>query len=412
VYAGLTLAGTSTRSAHPLLQSAAALWQQVYDFQDETERDRCFPKVLVQRLRAAGLFRMLLPRLLGGYELDIPTCFQIIELMAQADGSVGWNLMNSSINQLASLAFPDAAIEEIYGQSPDQVLAGTVVPGGGHGRRVPGGFRVSGRWRFGSGCREASWMVGNFDLEDDHHQDHHATSPDGQPAGVYRVLFPASDSTVIDTWDVTGMKGTGSHDWTVNDVFVPEHRALYVPGRVFVNQWQRWPGTLYALPVHSIIGPHHSMIATGIARAGLDALTELASVKTPRGRSELLRDQPHIQDWIARAEAHLGGGRAYRDAQVRAVWDTVAAGQSASLEQCARCRLAGSFAADSARQAMDLAYRAAGTTATMRSHRLAHCWRDLQVVGQAAAVSPDWYPVVGRVLLGMEPGPRLVVADS
>jgi alkylation response protein AidB-like acyl-CoA dehydrogenase len=377
----------------------------VYDYQDETERERRIPPPLVERMRTAGLLRMLVPRVLGGHELDIPTFFHIVELMAQADGSVGWNLMNSSINQLASLAFPDDALDEIYGHSPDQVLAGTVVPGGGRGHRVAGGYRVSGRWRFGSGCREASWMVGNFDLDRDR-------SPGEDAAGVYRVLIPASECTVIDTWDVTGMRGTGSHDWSVSDVFIPDHRVLFVPGRVFVNQWRRWPGTLYALPVHSIIGPHHSMIATGIARAGLDALAELAGVKTPRGRTELLRDQPHIQDWVARAEAHLGGGRAYRDNQVQAVWATVAAGQPVSLEQCALCRLAGSFAADSARQAMDLAYRAAGTTATMWSQRLAHCWRDLQVVGQAAAVSPDWYPVVGRVLLGLEAGSRLVVADS
>jgi alkylation response protein AidB-like acyl-CoA dehydrogenase len=303
------------------------------------------------------------------------------------------------------LAFSDAAIEEIYGQSPDQILAGTVVPGGGRGRRVAGGYLVSGRWRFGSGCREASWMVGNFDVVDE-------DSEARVPAGVYRMVVPAPQCTIVDTWDVTGMRGTGSHDWTISDLFVPEHRAVYVPGRVFINQWRRWAGTLYALPVHSFIGPHHSMVATGIARAGIAALVELASTKTPRGRTELLRDQPHIQDWIARAEAHLGGGRAYRDDEVRKAWETVAAGQPVSLEQCARCRLAGSFAADSARRAMDLVFRAAGTTATRQHDRLAHCWRDLQVVGQAAAVSPDWYPVAGRVLVGLDPGPRLSVQDS
>ena len=133
------------------------------------------------------------------------------------------------------------------------------------------------------------------------------------------------------------------------------------------------------------------MIATGIARAGIDALVELAGGKVPRGRvGTLLRDQPHIQDLVARAEAHLGGGRAYRDGLLREVSQTAAAGAAPDLGLCARCRLAGSFAADSARQAMDLVFRAGGTTATYRTHRLAHCWRDLQVVGQAAAVNPDW----------------------
>lgn len=389
------------------MDSAAALSPTVRDLQPDTERERCLPNGLVEQLREAGLYRMLLPRAVGGLESDLPTCFRAVEVLAEADASVGWNLMNNAVIQLSSLAFPDEGVEEIYGAGADQIIAGTLVPGGGRGRRVDGGYVVTGRWRFGSGCREARWMIGNFDLDDDTA----AAADGGPPPGVYRVAFRVEECTIIDTWDMTGMRGTGSHDWTVTDVFVPDRRVLYVPGRFLVNQWQRWPGTMYALPVHTIVGPHHSMIATGIARAGIDALGELAGSKVPRGREGLLRDKPQIQDWVARAEAHLGGGRAYREQVVREVWQTVESGGSVSLEQCARTRLAGSFAADSARQAMDLVYRAAGTTATQRTHRLAHCWRDLQVVGQAAAVTPDWYPVVGRTLLGLDPDPRLSSLD-
>ncbi|MBV9597377.1 MAG: acyl-CoA dehydrogenase family protein [Chloroflexi bacterium] len=387
-----------TTEPHPVLDSAAALFETVRAYQAETERERCIPEPLVAQLDEAGMHRMLLPSVLGGLQLDIPTLFRVVELIAEADGSVGWNLMNNSIIQLSSLAFPDAGIEEIFARGPDQIIAGTLVPGSGHGRRVEGGYEVSGRWRFGSGCREASWMIANFDLDDE-------TS---ETPGVYRMAVRIEEVTIIDTWDMTGMRGTASHDWSVTNVFVPDRRVVFVPGRVLLNQWQRWQGTLYQLPVHTIIGPHHSMIATGIARAGIDALVELAGGKVPRGRvGTLLRDQPHIQDAVARAEAHLGGGRAYRDGVVREAWTTAAAGQTPGLELCARCRLAGSFAADSARQAMDLMFRAGGTTSTQRKHRLAHCWRDLQVVGQAGAVNPDWYPVVGRHLLGLEAGPRL-----
>jgi len=387
----------SNLSTPAVLDNAAALFDTVREYQPETERERCIPKPLVAQLHEAGLHRMLLPTVLGGLQLEIPTFFRVVELISEADGSVGWNLMNNGVIQLTSLAFPDDGVEEIFGQGPDQIIAGTLVPGGGHGRRVEGGYEVTGRWRFGSGCREARWMVGNFDLDDG------AETP-----GVYRMAVRIEDVTIIDTWDMTGMRGTASHDWSVTNVFVPERRVLFVPGRVLLNQWRRWQGILYQLPVHTVIGPHHSMIATGIARAAIDALLELAGGKVPRGRvGGLLRDQPHIQDMVARAEAHLGGGRAYRDAVVREVWTMAAAGQVPGLDLCARCRLAGSFAADSARHAMDLMFRAGGTTSTQRTHRLAHCWRDLQVVGQAGAVNPDWYPVVGRQLLGMDPGARL-----
>jgi indole-3-acetate monooxygenase len=402
----LTASSQRTQQAQSLLDAAAALFDSVRDFQDETERERCIPKPLVHQLSEAGLHRMLLPASLGGLELDLPTCFRAVELMAEADGSVGWNLMNNAVIQLSCLGFVDQCVEELFGGERNVVIAGTLVPGGGTGKRVEGGYRVTGRWRFGSGCREASWMIGNFDLVGD----------DGavvQPNGVFRVAFPITDVSIIDTWDMTGMRGTGSHDWAVSDVFVPAHRVLFVPGRVMLNQWQdRWPGTLYALPAHAIVGPHHSQLATGIARAGLSALAELAGSKVPRGRqgAGLLRDNPQVQDGIARAEAHLEGGRFFRAAAVQDVWDTVASGGMASMEQVARCRLAGSFAADSARAAMDIAFRLGGTTSTVRTHRLAHCWRDLQVVGQAGAVSPDWYPVVGRTMLGLDPGPRLTTA--
>jgi alkylation response protein AidB-like acyl-CoA dehydrogenase len=324
--------------------------------------------------------------------------------MAEADGSVGWNLINNAIQHVAVLSLPDAGVEEIFASGPDQIIAGTLVPGGGQGVRVQGGYRVSGRWRFGSGCRESQWMMANFaPLEGGTPQ----VNADGT-RDLIRVVFRFDECEVIDTWDMTGMRGTGSHDWTVKDVFVPERRTVVVPGGVLANQWrQRWSGTLYALPTHCMIGPHHSMVATGIARAGIEALVELAGGKVPRGRVGLLRDQPHIQDWVARAEAVLEGGRAYRESVLRLVWENVDSGQETTLGQRARCRLAGSHAVDCARQAMDLAYRAGGTTSTERTQRLAHCWRDLQVVSQAASVSPDWYPLAGRVLLGVDSGPRL-----
>jgi alkylation response protein AidB-like acyl-CoA dehydrogenase len=371
----------------------------VCGFQDETERERRIPPRLVDQLREAGFYRMLAPRELGGLQLDLPTCFRVVELMAEADGSVGWNLINNAIQQLAVLSLPDAGVAEIFESGPDQIIAGTLVPGGGHGRRVDGGFMVSGRWRFGSGCRESQWMMANFRLAEPE-----TASP---TRDVYRVVIPAAESSVIDTWDMTGMRGTGSHDWTMTDVFVPNQRVVFVPGGGAFNQWQRWKGTLYQLPTHTIIGPHHSMMATGIARAGIDALAEFAGSKTPRGRVGLLRDQAHIQDWFARAEALLGGGRAYRTEVLTEVWNTVASGEPTTLEQRARCRAAASYAVDSARQAMDLVYRAGGTTSTERNQRLAHCWRDLQVVGQAASVAPEWYALAGRALLGLDPGPRL-----
>ena len=166
------------------------------------------------------------------------------------------------------------------------------------------------------------------------------------------------------------------------------------------NQWARWPGITYALPSQAWVGTHHSSVITGIARAGINALIALAVEKTPRGRTGMLCENPQVQDAVGQADAILNAGRVYRGAMIAEMWNTIADGNETTLEQRARCRLASTYAADSARKAMDLVYRHGGSTSFKRESRLAECWRDLHVVGQTVTVAPEWYPIGGRALLG------------
>ena len=377
--------------ATDVLEAAAALRPVIRGYQEEIERERRIPRALVDQLRAAGLYRLLVPREMGGLQVDLLTYFRVVELVSEGDGSVGWNIATNSAAQLVALSLPDAGVQEVFDGGPDAITAGTVVPGGGRGVPVEGGYLVSGRWRFGSGCQESQWMLGNFFTD----------------AALRRAVFPSAECSVVDTWDVTGLRGTGSHDWVVTDVFVPEHRTVPHTGTPVPNRWRRWQGTFYALPVHAIIGPHHSPVATGAARAGIDALTELAGAKVPRARTDLLREQPLLQEWLGRAEAMLGAAQAYRTAVTRDIWETVEAGRQPTFEQQARCRLAATYSVDSALEAVDLMYRAGGTTSLERAHPLARCWRDVHAVGQTASLHPEWYALTARVFLGLEPGPRL-----
>ncbi len=385
------MSGIADPPVTTVLNAATRLLPAVRGYQEEIERELRIPTPLVQQLKAAGLYRMVIPTALGGLQADAMTFLRAAEIMAEADGSVGWNIGNNAVGQLIALSLPRAGIDEVFQNGPDSIVAGTAVPGGGTATRVEGGYVVSGRWPFGSGCRESQWMLANFDFN----------------RALYRAFLRPSECTVLDNWDMTGMRGTGSHDWTVDEVFVPEHRTVQVNGRLLTNQWQKWPGTLYQLPVHALVGPHHSVAATGIARAGIDALTDLAGAKVPRGRTNMLRKQTQVQEAVARAEAVLGAAQTFRAAAIEDLWATVARGEESTLAQRARCRLAATFAVDSARQAMDLMYRAGGTTSSQRSHQLARCWRDLHVVAQAASIAPDWYALTGRAFLGLEPGPRL-----
>ncbi|HEY4472593.1 MAG TPA: acyl-CoA dehydrogenase family protein [Stellaceae bacterium] len=388
----------------PLVRAAAGLQPLLRELHDEIEREQRFPRALVEKMREAGLYRMVIPRSLGGYQADALTYLRAVELMAEGCGSVGWNLANNGIVQLVSLGLPDEGVHEIYAQGPSTPGAGTAVQGGGQAVPVEGGYRVIGRWSFGSGSPEASWMLGSFQILDNGQP---RLSPEGKPL-YWRGFFSRAEVEIVPgSWNVTGLRGTGSFDWTVHDVFLPERRTMVHAGAPLDNQWDRWPGVTYSLPTQCWIGPHHSSVITGIARAGIDALIELAGGKTPRGRTGLLCDNPQVQDAVGRADAILNAGRAYRSAMITELWNSVAAGNGTTLEQRARCRLASTYAADSARQAMDLVYRHGGSTSFKRDSRLAECWRDLHTVGQTVTLAPEWYPIGGRVYLGIDPGPRL-----
>jgi indole-3-acetate monooxygenase len=390
--------------AQPVVRAAAAMRPILRTFHEQIEREQRLPPVLVEQLRAGGFYQMVIPRALGGHQVDPLTYLRVAELLAEGAGSVGWNITNNSIAQLVTLGLPDDGVREIYAQGADNIIAGTAVQGGGQAVPVEGGYRVNGHWTFGSGCQESAWMLGSFQILDGGEPRRRA---DGGSL-YWRGVFARAEAQVVPgSWDVAGLRGTGSFDWTVRDIFIPERRTMVHAGVPLDNQWARWPGISYALPTQAWVGPHHSSVITGIARAGIDALIALAVEKTPRGRAGMLCEYPQVQDAIGRADAILNAGRVYRSAMIAELWNTVAAGGETTLEQRARCRLAAVYAADSAREAMDLVYRHGGSTSFKRESRLAECWRDLHVVGQTATIAPEWYPIGGRAYLGMDPGPRL-----
>ena len=391
--------------AQPVVRAAAALQPMLREYHDELEREQRLPRPLVEKMCAAGFYRMVIPRALGGLQADALTYLRVVEILAEGCGSVGWNIANNSIGQLVTLGLPEDGVEELYAGHGDTIIAGTAVPGGGQAVKVDGGYRVTGRWQFGSGCHEASWMLGSFQILEDGKP---RVSPEGRPL-YWRGIFSRAEAEIVPgSWDVAGLRGTGSFDWTVSDVFLPERRTMVHAGIPLDNQWSRWPGVTYQLPAVCWVGPHHSAVITGIARAGIDALIELAGGKQPRGRpAGLLCESPQVQDAVGRADAILNAGRAYRTTMLTELWNTVAAGRDTTLEQRARCRLASTFAGDSARDAMELVYRHGGSTSFKRESRLAECWRDLHTVGQTVTIAPEWYPIGGRVYLGLDAGPRL-----
>ena len=150
--------------AQPVVRAAAAMRPVLRTYHEQIEREQRLPPALVEQLRAAGFYRMVIPRALGGLQVDPLTYLRVVELLAEGAGSVGWNLANNSIGQLVTLGLPDEGVHEIYPAGHETVIAGTAVQGGGQAVAVEGGYRVNGRWTFGSGCQESSWMLGSFQI--------------------------------------------------------------------------------------------------------------------------------------------------------------------------------------------------------------------------------------------------------
>ena len=211
------------------------------------------------------------------------------------------------------------------------------------------------------------------------------------------AFFPAREAEVLDTWDVGGLRGTGSHDYQVADVFVPN-------SHVSIGSKALCPGALYALPFFTAAPPTIVVVPLGIARAALDALLELSKSKTPLIGSMPLREKPVVQAAIARAEAMLGAARSFVFEACEDAWKTVGGGAELSLEQRAKVRLACAHATDVAKSVVQTCYEIGGGTAVYESSPLQRWFRDAHTAAQHVQVQSCNFETVGRVLLGLEPG--------
>jgi alkylation response protein AidB-like acyl-CoA dehydrogenase len=358
---------------------------------EQAERERRLPKRLVDAMCAAGLYRVAAPASLGGGETDPWTQIEVIEALSRADGAAGWTLMIGIENMgFLGAALEPATAREIY-RDPGLVVAGALNPLG-RARPVPGGFQVSGQWPFASGCENAQYFWGQCLVVPDG-----ASQPDPDARLVLReALLPAADFEVIDTWQVSGLRGSGSHDVRASDVFVPEERMTAV--------MQRPPhesGPLFRLPVFGRLAYNKVGVATGIARAALDAFVELATSKVPRGSRRTLRERPDAQIALAEAEAELRSARAWVFEVVGQMWRKALEGEAILPEEQTLVQLACSHAASAAVRAVERVHRASGSSANFTASPLERCFRDVQVVRQHIMVSPQWIHQAGRMLLGL-----------
>lgn len=362
-------------------------------FRQDIERERTLPQELVTAAADGGFFSLWLSRAIGGPELSFAECAEVIEELSRADGSLGWCAMVASVCSRLSGYLPSHVGSELF-QAGRGIMAGSVNPSG-KAVAVPGGYRLTGRWSYGSLIRHSHWAVGNSIV----HDGELPRRDDNGVPDIRFMIFPTSEVEIIDNWYVVGLRGTGSSDFRVAELFVPEEHTI----SAFAAK-QIHPGALYATPMITIFAASIPCVSLGIARAAIDAFIELAEAKTPMGSAVKLRDKATAQADLGRAEALLRSGRAFLREAIQEIWDEAAAGGTPTLHQRAIGRLAAAKAAEASVQAVDLLFNAAGGSALFESNPLERCFRDVHATTQHIGTNANNFELAGRVLLGLDPG--------
>ncbi len=365
----------------------------------DIDNTRSVPVSVIETLRRAGVFRMLAPRDIGGAETDPLAFFDVVEAAASADGSVGWVVMiGGCYATFGGLLSPEGAAE-IFGD-PSTISAGAFRPEG-TAIEVDGGYRVTGRWSLGSGASHANWFIGGCVVMRDGKP---VQTASGAPL-MREVFMPASAVQVIDTWNSTGLRGTASHDYAVDNVFVPSSRTL----------WFQDPPTcgrsLYRMPPIAMFATFISAVPLGIARHAIDAFVALARAKTLAMAPGVVAERPVAQVTVGRAHALVSAGRAYVRGALESLWARVAAGDAPTLADRGALWTAATHAAHSALEAIQLLYGAAGADAVYARCPLDRCLRDARTAVQHVVLQQNNYEHAGRLILGIGEPPRVWMMD-
>jgi alkylation response protein AidB-like acyl-CoA dehydrogenase len=381
----------SSTSSSPFIDTVRTLAPQIEAAADENEQTRRFSPSLVKAISQAGLFRLWRPRSLGGEEVDAATFVRVVEAVSRIDGAAGWCVCIAGNTSLPCGHLPKEAAREIFGSDPNIVTAGTWPPLG-KAVVVDGGYRVTGRWPFASGCHHSASIQGGCRIFDG---DRPRLRADGTP--VTRVaFFPATSCEILDTWDSVGMRGTGSHDFVVTDLFVPTAHT------VSFQELPVEPGPLYALPIIGLSSTAISAVSLGIARHAIDILSEVALGKISSRTQQVISQHAVLQADLGRAEGLLRSGRALLYQTLDEIWEVAAAGETLSIMQRAALFLAATQAAQAAIQTVDLMFSAGGSASLYTSSRMGRCLRDIRTASQHAAVVPANYEMFGQASLGLD----------
>ncbi len=369
----------STGSGADLVAAAVALGPLIREHADAAEADRRLPAPVVAALRDAGLFRMCVPEAYGGPGADPLSIVDAIAAVATADGAAGWCVMIASTTSAMSMVLDPAVAAEIYAD-PLVITGGAYAPSG-RAERIDGGWRVSGRWQWGSGTDHCDWITAGALTH----------------SGELRLVFvPAAQVQLIDTWFSSGLRGTASGDFEITDVAVAD-RYTVRPGIT--------PPTvdspLARFPLFTLLASGVAAACLGMGRRAIDELVALAQGKRPAFSTRTLAKSEITQLEIARAESAWSAARAFLRDELATAWAAAQDGQPVTVEQRARIRMACTHAATESARAVDRCYDLGGGSSVFASNPLQRCFRDVHTATQHIMVSSRPMQTAGKVLLGV-----------
>ena len=320
-----------------LLEVARSFRPRILAERDHIEASRRLPEDLARELARDGFFRIFLPKAYGGLDLTPREALEIFEELARADASVAWCVWNGNTHWTAAQLSPEAA--RTIHANPDVITANS-TRASGRAQVVPGGYRVNGRWSLVSGCELGTWMVLLCVVHEDGKP---RLTQAGAPQTRF-MLLPSEACAIIDTWTVGGLRGTGSHDVAVNDVFVPDtYGSGFTDPHVL-------PEPRYRIPPFSRVIPGLGAMALGIARTAIETFTEIAGAKTPERTTQMLRDNHGAQVRVSQAESLVCSARLLLFDTLERLWSPLIAKGEVTMEARAHVRLAASHAVTSAVQ--------------------------------------------------------------
>src|SRR5579859_1606256 len=350
----------------PIIAEAAA----------RTEAGRRLDDTVLAALHRDGLFRILAPRWLGGGEAAPSEFVEVVEALARADASTAWCLCQMGVCAIAAVYLAPEVAREIFAEPHAAIAWGTTRDA--TATLSDGGYRVSGTWEFGSGCHHATWLGGHCPIVG---ADGSAlVGEDGQPLDR-TVLFPRSSAEITDVWRVLGLRGTGSDQYSLDGLFVPDrHSVLTI---------SRWPdaGRLrlaapYRFSVNSLYAPGFAAVALGNARGLFDAFVDLAGRKTPMWRGKTLGHGANVQAVVAEADVRLHAARVYLlDTLRRLEADAMTQG-GLSVDQRMSLRAASTFAIRDATRIAEALFALAGATAIFDGGEIERRFRDAHAISQ------------------------------